>query len=72
MPTYTAAFLAIRASMIDPEVLLHLRYDLWISQFVCGLNFDNILRQRLGGLETLSCSFLTRPEDQRARVAPTD
>ena len=47
------AFLAIRVLKIDPVVLLHLRHDLWISQFVRGLNFDNMLRQRLGAAETL-------------------
>jgi hypothetical protein len=60
--------LAIRVSTIDPEVLLHLRYDLWISQFVRGLNFDNMLGQRLGAAETLLelQLGLTRPEDEKS------
>jgi hypothetical protein len=59
-------------SAIDPVVLLHLRYDLWISQFVRGFNFDNMLRQRLGAAETLLelQLGLTRPEDEKSLGLP--
>ena len=55
-------------SAIDPEVLLHFRDDLRISQLVRGLDSDNMLRQCLGAAETLLELQLgfTRPEDQKS------
>ena len=49
-------------------MLLHLRYNLRIGEFVSGLDFDSTLRQRLGAAETLLelQLGLTRPEDQKS------
>jgi hypothetical protein len=57
---------------IDPEVLLHLRYDLRISLLVRRLNSDNSLRQCLGAAETLLELELglTWPEDQKILGLP--
>jgi hypothetical protein len=55
------------ASAIDPEVLLHLRHNLRIGEFVSGLDIDSALRKHLGSAETL-LQFqlcLTGPEDQK-------
>jgi len=59
-------------SAIDPVVLLHLRDDLRLGQFVCGLDFDNNLRQRLGAADTfLELQLrLTRPKDQKDLGVP--
>lgn len=54
------------ASAIDPEVLLHLRHNLRIGEFVSGLDIDRAPRKRLGSAETL-LEFqlcLTGPENQ--------
>ncbi len=52
------------ASAIDPEVVLHLRHNLRIREFVSGSDTNNALRKRLGSAETF-LEFqlcLTRPD----------
>jgi hypothetical protein len=54
-------------SAINPEVLLHSRYNLRIREFASGLDIDSALGKRLASAETL-LEFqlgLTGPEDQK-------
>src|SRR5688572_11216354 len=54
-------------SAIEPEVLLHLRHNLRIREFVSGCDTNNALRKRLGSAETF-LEFqlcLTRTEYQQ-------
>src|SRR5687768_2735516 len=55
------------ASAIDPEVLLHLRNNLRIGEFVNGLDIDSALRKHPGPVDPL-LEFqlcLPRSEDQK-------